>query len=102
MYVTIVKVWVKPEYLDGFIAATKKNHEASILEDDNLRFDVLQIADTPEQFVLYEAYASPEAAMAHKQTPHYLAWRETVAGWMAQPREGTVCRGLFPHGNGHG
>jgi autoinducer 2-degrading protein len=29
--------------------------------------------------LLYEAYDSLEGAAAHKQTPHYLKWKETVA-----------------------
>ena len=42
----------------------------------------------PAKFVLYEAYESEKAAAAHKNTPHYLKWRETVADWMEKPREG--------------
>jgi quinol monooxygenase YgiN len=47
--------------------------------------------------ILYEAYDSLEAAAAHKQTPHYLKWKETVAPWMAKPREGIPYRALAPH-----
>jgi autoinducer 2-degrading protein len=65
-------------------------------EPGNLRFDVLQSPDDPTRFVLYEAYASAEAAAAHKATPHYLAWRDAVAPWMAEARVGTPYRGLFP------
>ena len=98
MHVTIVYVTVKPDHVDDFIRATELNHHASIAEDGNRRFDVLQSADDPCQFVLYEAYASAEDAAAHKTTPHYLAWRETVADWMAEPRKGVSYRGRFPHG----
>ena len=38
------------------------------------------------------------AAMAHKDTAHYLAWRERVAPWMEKPRQGIPMRGLFPSG----
>jgi len=61
-----------------------------------LRFDILQMADTPNQFILYEAYRDADAAAAHKKTAHYLAWKETVADWMASPREGVHYVGLFP------
>ena len=44
--------------------------------------------DDPTKFLLYEAYESEGAASAHKDTDHYRKWRETVADWMAQPREG--------------
>jgi len=96
MQVTLVHVHVKPERVAEFIEATRKNHEASIREPGNRRFDVLQSADDPARFVLYEAYVSAEDAAAHKQTPHYLQWRDTVAEWMAEPRQGIAYSGLFP------
>lgn len=96
MQVSIVHVHIKPERVNDFVEATRRNHEGSVKEPGNLRFDVLQRADDPTRFVLYEAYASAEQAAAHKQTAHYLAWRETVADWMASPREAIACNGLFP------
>ena len=65
-------------------------------EPGNRRFDVLQSSEDPGQFVLYEAYASADDAQAHKQTAHYQAWRDAVADWMAEPRRGVSCNGLFP------
>lgn len=96
MQVTIVQVQVKPDRVADFIEATRRNHEGSIQEPGNVRFDVLQSADDPTRFMLYEAYASREAAAAHKETRHYLAWRDTVAPWMAVPRQGVPYNGLFP------
>jgi (4S)-4-hydroxy-5-phosphonooxypentane-2,3-dione isomerase len=98
MHVTLVHVQVKPEHINDFIAATQRNHEASINEVGNRRFDVLQSADNPTHFVLYEAYATADDAAAHKQTSHYLDWRDTVADWMAEPRKGMPYVGLFPAG----
>jgi autoinducer 2-degrading protein len=96
MYVTIVHVWVKPDNIDDFREACRLNHQASIKEPGNLRFDVLQLADDPARFVLYEAYKSSADAAAHKDTAHYLQWRETVADWMAEPRQGITYNGLYP------
>lgn len=98
MHVTLVHVEVEPNRLEDFIAATKKNHEGSIKEPGNRRFDVLQDAENPHYFILYEAYATAEDAAAHKQTPHYLAWREAVADMMSKPRTGVRYSGLFPAG----
>ena len=98
MHVTLVHVQVKPDHIADFIAATRINHEASVKEAGNRRFDVLQSPENPAHFVLYEAYAAAEDAAAHKQTPHYLAWREAVADWMAEPRQGIAYNGLFPQG----
>lgn len=98
MHVTLVHVHVDPAHIDDFIAATKLNHEASIQEPGNRRFDILQSPDNPAQFILYETYVSAEAAAAHKETAHYLTWRDTVAPWMAEPRQGVRYNGLFPQG----
>ncbi len=96
MHVTLVKISVKPECVDAFIEATRANHEGSIAEAGNCRFDVLQQADDATAFVLYEAFVSAADAAAHKETPHYLAWRDAVAGMMAVPRQGTLYAGLLP------
>jgi len=96
MQVTIVHVSVKPDHIDDFIEASRQNHEASVIEAGNRRFDVLQSADDPTQFVLYEAYENAAEAAKHKETAHYMKWRETVADWMAQPRRGVAYNGLFP------
>ncbi len=98
MYVTLVHVQVLPDHINDFVAASKLNHEASIQEVGNCRFDVLQLPDDPTKFILYEAYVSADAAAAHKQTAHYLIWRDSVTDWMAQPRQGVCYNGLFPQG----
>jgi len=96
MHVTIVQVQVKSEHVRDFVEASRLNHESSVREPGNRRFDILQSADDPTRFVLYEAYADAEAAAVHKTTPHYLQWRDTVASWMASPRQGVSYKGLFP------
>ncbi len=96
MVVTLVHVTVRPDRVADFIEATRRNHEASVREPGNLRFDVLQSADDPARFILYEAYVDEAAAAAHKSTAHYAEWRDAVAGWMAGPRRGERYAGLFP------
>lgn len=95
MHITLVHIQVKPAHIDDFIAATRLNHEASIQEFGNCRFDVLQSPENPDHFILYEAYVNAEAATAHKQTAHYLTWRDTVAAWMAEARYGTLTKASF-------
>lgn len=95
-HTTLVYVHVKADHIEQFLTATRANHVASLMEKGNLRFDVLQQEADPTRFVLYESYRSEADAQAHKQTPHYLQWRETVAAWMAEPRQGVVHRGLLP------
>ena len=96
MHITLVQVHVKPQHVEDFIQATRANHLASVQESGNLRFDVMQAPDDPTRFILYEAYVNAEAAAAHKLTAHYLSWRDSVAPWMAEPRQGVPYRGLLP------
>ena len=98
MIVTLVYVQVKSEFVKVFIEATRENHENSVKENGNIRFDILQDANDPAKFVLYEAYTTEQAVAAHKETAHYLRWRDTVAPWMAEPREGVKHNLLFPAG----
>ena len=88
MICTIVHVWVKPESREAFIEASKANHLGSIQEEGNLRFDLLQDANDENKFVFYEGYLTEEDILKHKETAHYLTWRDTVQDMMAQPRKG--------------
>ena len=96
MHVTIVYVYVKEQHIDDFIKASKVNHLASVKEPGNRRFDILQQPESPSEFVLYEAYNTEQDAIAHKSTPHYLSWRETVSEWMSKPRQGISYTALLP------
>jgi autoinducer 2-degrading protein len=96
MYVTIVYIHVKPERVADFLESIQPNHEGAVKEPGNRRFDILQSADDPTRFVAYEAYTDEAAAKAHRETPHYLAWRDKVADWMAEPRQGVRYNGIYP------
>ena len=97
MLTTCVYVHVKTEKIDGFILATIENHCQSVKEPGNLRFDFIQQADDPSRFMLYEAYESEEAATAHKNTVHYLKWRNTVNDFLAEPRTGVKYKIIEPN-----
>src|SRR6185437_4080374 len=95
MYVVCVTTFVKPGHIDAFKAATLDNARNTRQEPGNLRFDVLQADDDPTRFFLYEAYRRREDFAAHQQTEHYLRWKNTVADWMAQPRQGVRHTSIF-------
>ena len=86
MLVVHVHVRVRPEGVDDFLAATLVNARASLGEPGVLRFDVIQDQADPAHVVLVEVYRDDDASAAHKLTPHYAAWRDAVAGLMAEPR----------------
>jgi autoinducer 2-degrading protein len=91
-----VYIHVKPEATGEFIRASEENHFESVKEPGNIRFDLVQQTDDPYRFMFYEAYESEEAAAAHKNTAHYLKWRETVQEMMAEPRKGVKYTILQP------
>ncbi len=96
MLVVHVHVRVKPECVEAFKAATLENARQSIREPGVARFDVLQQGDDPTRFVLVEAYGTPQAPAAHKETAHYQVWRDAVAPMMAEPRSSVKFANLFP------
>ncbi len=96
MFILIVQVHVNPDSLEAFRAATLENASNTIKEPGAVRFDVLQQHDDPTRFALYEVYRKQEDWVHHKETAHYLRWRDTVADMMAEPRKGTRYTELFP------
>src|ERR1700689_2464188 len=95
MYVVAVTIFVKPEFVDPFREATLENARNSRQEPGNLRFDVLQAEDDPNRFLLYEAYKVKDDFAKHQATPHYARWKQTVADWMSQPRQGLKHTSVF-------
>ena len=87
---------VRPERVADFLAATQVNAHASLAEPGVLRFDVIQDQADPAHVVLVEVYRDDEATAAHKLTPHYATWRDTVAEMMAEPRASTKFSVVFP------
>lgn len=96
MHIVMVHVHVKPELVEDFKTATMENARNSVLEAGVIRFDFLQQKDDPTRFVLYEVYRSPEDQLKHRETRHYLTWRDQVVDWMAEPRQGIRFINLFP------
>jgi (4S)-4-hydroxy-5-phosphonooxypentane-2,3-dione isomerase len=96
MLVVHVHARIRPGLVEDFLAATQINARASLAEPGVLRFDVIQDQGDPAHVVLVEVYRDEEASAAHKLTPHYAAWRDTVAEMMAQPRESARFSAVFP------
>jgi len=88
MYVVAVTVFVKSEFTEAFVEAVLDNARNTRKEPGNVRFDVLRAEEDPNRFLLYEVYRAKEDFAKHQQTEHYLRWKNKVADWMAQPRQG--------------
>ena len=100
MIVVLVYVNVKEDAVDAFRDAAQENARNSINEPGIARFDVIQQLDDPRRFILVEVYRSEEAQAAHKETAHYISWRDTVAPMMAEPRVGVKHLSIFPDDSG--
>src|SRR5260221_23390 len=95
MLVVHVHARVKPEFVEAFKQATVANARESVKEPGIARFDVVQHQEDPTRFVLVEVYRSVDAPVAHKETAHYLAWRDVVAPMMAEGRSSVKVGRVF-------
>jgi (4S)-4-hydroxy-5-phosphonooxypentane-2,3-dione isomerase len=102
MHIVHVQVHVKPESVEAFRRATIENASNSVKEPGIARFDVVQQGDDPTRFVLVEVYRTPEDQLKHRETAHYLKWRDEVAAMMAEPRVPFKFVNVFPEDQGWG
>ena len=96
MLIVHVFVHVKADQVEAFKAATVDNASHSIQESGIARFDVIQQSDDPPKFVLVEVYRDADAPARHKETAHYLRWRDAVGPMMAEPRQSIKYSNVFP------
>ena len=76
----VVRLDVRPERHEEFLAAITRNAAASFEDEPGcLRFDVCRSQADPHHFVLYEVYRDEAALDAHRSAPHFGRWREDVA-----------------------
>jgi autoinducer 2-degrading protein len=79
MFSLTIQIEVRPEGREEFLAGITTNAEASVRDEPGChRFDVSAVEDEPNRFVLYELYEDAAAFEAHKQAPHFAAWRQVA------------------------
>lgn len=100
MFIVHVLIHVKKEHVEEFKTATLANVRSSIQEPGIARFDFLEQSDDPTRFVLTEVYRTPMDAVKHKETTHYVVWRDTVAHMMEEPRSSTKFTNIAPDEGG--
>jgi autoinducer 2-degrading protein len=100
MLIVHVYIHVKPDDVEAFTEATRENARNSLQEPGVARFDFLQETDDPSRFMLIEVYRSEQDPGKHKQTAHYMKWRDTVAPMMAKARQSVKYTNLFPDDEG--
>jgi autoinducer 2-degrading protein len=96
MYIVLVHIHVKPEFIEAFKVASLENASNSLHESGIARFEVIQQTDDPAHFELIEVYRTADDPVKHKETAHYNKWRELAEPMLVEPRTRTSFFNLFP------
>ncbi len=92
----VVNLKVVEDKVADFISATLENMALSRKEAGISRFELLQDQADPSRFVLVEDYRDADAQARHRETAHYLKWKDLIEPMMAQPRTRALYTGLNP------
>jgi autoinducer 2-degrading protein len=77
----LVTLEIAPDRVDEFLLyITEEAADARSKEPGCRRFEISRSVDKPNVFTLTEAYDSLEALEAHRQTPHFLLFRQRADG----------------------
>ncbi|GGM57870.1 antibiotic biosynthesis monooxygenase [Longimycelium tulufanense] len=81
MIFIVVKFTVRPERSEDWLSLVEDFTKATRQEPGNVFFEWSRSVDNPHQFVLLEAFASPEAGREHVNSDHFkeaMAWMPRV------------------------
>ena len=96
-----VTIQIRPGYREAFLESLMGDAQGSVRDETGcFRFDVLQSDDDPNRLHLYEVYADQEALAAHREAPHYVKWRSTVADWFDGEPKRIATTTIFPSDDG--
>jgi autoinducer 2-degrading protein len=70
-FVLEVKIRIKPDFVDAFMAKLAENAKAARTEPGCRTFDVSVDPNDRTSVMLYEVYADEKAFQAHQETPHF-------------------------------
>ncbi len=82
MIFIVVKWQVKPEHAEAWPQITADFTAATRAEPGNLWFDWSRSLDDPQEYVLVEAFAGQEAAVAHVTSEHFKAATRDLPGYL--------------------
>lgn len=85
MIIQQVYFTVKPSSVKEFIEYTKENVLCSNREPGVKRFEFLKDKNSDNRFVLFEIFNSVEDQNDHRDTAHYMRWKEQTADFLEVP-----------------
>jgi autoinducer 2-degrading protein len=78
-FAVVVQASIEPDRMAEFLELIQKNAEATRKEPGCIRFDVLRMQESPNEFFFYEVYKNEAAVDYHKKQPHYNLWADFKA-----------------------
>lgn len=96
----IIQVWmtIAPEHLEAFLGETMMLGNQTKQEGGNIRYEVLQNKEVPNQISLLEVYQDDSAFNAHLEAPHFEAWKSATES-MVTDSSSITYEALFPSPN---
>lgn len=86
-YTLVVRITPKPEHHEAFLARLRIHAEnCRTLEPACKRFEVFVPRDGSNRVFLVETYAGDDGLQAHRESPHFLSYREDT-NHMIEDRE---------------
>ena len=95
MHIVLVRLSVKPEFLDAFLVATLEMAHAALEEEGTRRFEVIRQEDDASRFVLYQAARSSDDHTADLASGHVKQWLASVEPMLVEPPQMTAYTQLF-------
>ena len=97
MLMLIVKVHIKPDRISDYIIAVKEDASDTMKkEDGNFLFSVSQDKENPELFFLVEIYKDNTALDFHRESQHFIKYRDTVTDMYSIPPERYILDTIYP------
>ena len=82
-FALVVKLRIKPDSIDKFMAAVRENGKAARETEPGCRtFDILVDPKDPAAAMLYEVYDDEAAFEAHQKTPHFKKYLDSALQWL--------------------
>ncbi len=88
-YVVTATFKVKTGAATRFSEKMSAHATASLGEEGCQVFDICRNVDHPDLFLLYEVYTDDTAYLSHRETPHYLYFREWAPP-LVEPNDGEI------------
>ena len=80
MLAIVVNLEIKPATEEQAIAALEANAAGSRQEPGCLKWEWSRKLDEPTHFAIYELYRDQAAIDAHRTSPHFLRWDQSLPG----------------------